>query len=164
MINALMMSYSRLPMVLAEDGYFPALLAIRSASTGAPVVSIILCSLAWAGSLLLGFDRLVELDVLIYGCALLLSFIALIRLRIKEPNLPRPFRVPGGLFGVSILGVGPMLLVGLEFYRGGFHEAAAEDRLVSGLLGAQIVLGPLVYLFSRWHQNRRVVTATSPVE
>jgi amino acid transporter len=149
MINALMMSYSRLPMVLAEDRYLPAPLALRNPRTGAPVISIVACSVAWAGSLLLGFDRLVELDVLIYGCALLLSFIALVRLRVKEPDLPRPFRVPGGILGVSVLGVGPMLLVGLGFFRGEFGEAATQDRWVSALLLMLFVLGPLVYAFSR---------------
>ena len=153
MINALMMSYSRLPMVLAEDGLLPAPLAIRDARTGAPVVSILVCSVAWAGSLLLGFDRLVELDVLIYGCALLFSFIALVRLRVKEPELPRPFRVPGGLFGASILGVGPMLLVALGFGRGHFHDAVAEDRLVAALLVALFASGPAIYGLQRWRYN-----------
>jgi amino acid transporter len=154
MINALMMSYSRLPMVLAEDGYLPPPLAVRSPRTGAPVVSIIVCSVAWAGSLLLGFDRLVELDVLIYGCALLLSFIALVRLRVMEPGLPRPFRVPGGMLGVSVLGVGPMFLVGLGFYRGQFHGAASEDRVVAVLLAILVACGPAVYAASRRRRRR----------
>jgi amino acid transporter len=160
MINALMMSYSRLPMVLAEDGLLPAPLAIRDARTGAPVVSILVCSVAWAGSLLLGFDRLVELDVLIYGCALLFSFIALVRLRVKEPELPRPFRVPGGLFGASILGVGPMLLVALGFWRGHFHEAAAEDKLVAALLVALFGAGPVIYGLRHW-RNKVAQRSTS---
>lgn len=148
MINALMMSYSRLPMVLAEDGYLPIALSRRNARTGAPTISIITCSLAWSASLLLGFDRLVELDVLIYGCALLLSFLALIILRVKEPLLLRPFRVPGGMFGVSVLGVGPMLLVGLGFYRGQFR-GPEEERWLMVLLGTLIALGPVVYFLRR---------------
>jgi len=149
-------------MVLAEDGYLPSLLSRCAPITGAPTVSIVVCGIAWAVSLLLGFDRLVELDVLIYGFALLLSFLALIRLRVKEPDLLRPFQVPGGIFGVSMLGLGPMLLVALGFYRGEFHSAAGDDYLVSALLGGLVVLGPLIY---GWTVRRsRAQAAASLVE
>jgi hypothetical protein len=33
---------------------------------------------------------------MIYGASLTLEFVALICLRIREPELKRPFRVPGG--------------------------------------------------------------------
>ena len=51
----------------------------------------------------MGFERLVTLDILIYGGSLGLEFVALVLLRIREPNLPRSFRVPGGLFGAVMV-------------------------------------------------------------
>jgi amino acid transporter len=55
------------------------------------------------------------LDLLLYGASLILEFLALIMLRIREPQLLRPFRVPGGMFGAIAVGIGPtaLLLVAL---------------------------------------------------
>jgi len=72
--------------------------------------------------LLLGFERLVTLDILLYGASLMLEFAALAVLRFREPELRRPFRVPGGLFGAIAIGIPPMLLLGFSVIRSE-HEA-----------------------------------------
>lgn len=46
MFNALVMSYSRIPMVLAQDGFLPKVFTKLHPKTGAPWVSICVCSLA----------------------------------------------------------------------------------------------------------------------
>ena len=51
------------------------------------------------------------LDILLYGASLVLEFLALIILRIREPQLPRPFRVPCGMVGAIALGIGPTALL-----------------------------------------------------
>ena len=60
----------------------------------------------------------VTLDLLLYGASLVLEFLALIVLRVREPNLARPFRVPGGLFGAIMIGVCPALLLGFSVAQG----------------------------------------------
>ena len=47
MFNALMMSYARLPMVLAEDGMLPGFVAKRN-RYNVPWVAVLLCASAWA--------------------------------------------------------------------------------------------------------------------
>jgi amino acid transporter len=143
MFNALVMSYSRLPAALAEDGYLPRALAKRHPVTGAPWVAILACSVAYAFCLTLGFSRLVELDVVIYGLSLVLEFVALVALRVKEPDLARPFRVPGGLFGATALGVGPVALVAIAFWRGRAERAGEISAL--SLAAVVIAAGPIVY-------------------
>jgi amino acid transporter len=112
MFNALVLSYSRVPMVLARDGYLPAVFARLSTRTGAPWVSIVVCASCWALALGLPLRRLFALDIVLYGLSLILEFVALVVLRIREPALARPFRAPGGLIGAALLGVGPTLLIG----------------------------------------------------
>ena len=90
MFNALCLSYSRLPAVLAEDGYLPRVFARRSPEDGAPWVAVLACALAWTLSLGLSFERLVSLDILLYGTSLVLEFVALVVLRVREPDLPAP--------------------------------------------------------------------------
>jgi amino acid transporter len=117
--NSLVMSYSRLPVAMAEDGHLPKIFA-RKLKDGAPWFAIIVLGLAWAASLGLPFDKLVMLDILLYGASLVLEFLALIVLRIREPKLLRPFRVPGGMFGAIAVGIGPtaLLLIALIKNRG----------------------------------------------
>ena len=117
MFNALVMSYSRLPLAMAQDGMLPGIFAKLQARSRAPWVAIIALATCWAMCLGLGFARLVTLDILLYGFSLLLEFIALAVLRFREPDLPRPFRVPGGLFGAIAIGIPPMLLLGFSIIR-----------------------------------------------
>ena len=105
MFNALVMSYSRLPLAMARDGMLPKVFGKRSTRTQAPWVAILVCATCWALCLGLGFKRLVTLDIMLYGASLMLEFVTLVVLRIREPELKREFRVPGGLAGVITCGI-----------------------------------------------------------
>ena len=142
MFNALMLSYTRLPMAMAEDGMLPSAFARRN-RRGVPWVSVLLCGLAWALALKLPFERLISIDLILYGTSLMLEFVALIVLRIREPEMKRPFRA-GNLPFACALSVGPAVLLGYAIY------AARGEKLmgsVSALLFAVVValLGPLLY-------------------
>ncbi len=147
MLNALILSYTRIPPALAQDGYLPAIFARRNARTGAPTVSIIVCAVAWGLALNLGFERLIELDLLLYGLSLILEFVALLVLRLREPGLPRPYRVPGGLAGAALLGVAPTTLFVLALIRNGNERVGPMSALAFGLV--LVAAGCLVYLASR---------------
>jgi amino acid transporter len=143
MMNALVLSYSRLPMVMAQDGYLPRIFARQLSSNGAPWVSILVLAVAWSAALGLGFERLVELDVILYGSALLLEFVAFVVLRVREPGLPRPFRVPGGLPVAVLLGVGPTVLLCLALAKER-HSVGGQLEPIALALGL-ILMGPLLY-------------------
>ena len=108
--NSLTLSYSRLPIAMAEDGLAPHFLA-RRLSNGMPWAALVACGLLWISALGLSFDRLVLLDVLLYGASLVLEFVALTLLRIREPDMPRPFRMPGGTVATVIAALGPVALL-----------------------------------------------------
>jgi amino acid transporter len=141
--NALTLSLTRLPYAMAEDGLLPKILAKRL-SNGVPWVSVLACSAGWALALGFTFERLISIDLVLYGGALLLEFLALVVLRVREPGLVRPFRVPGGLFAACAIGLGPAGLIGFALW-------AARGERVAGLpaLGFAAVVaaaGPLAYL------------------
>ncbi len=46
----------------------------------------------------------------LYAAALILEFAALIRLRVREPDMPRPYRIPLGLAGLVALSAPPVVL------------------------------------------------------
>jgi amino acid transporter len=147
MFNALMMSYTRVPYALAEEGLLPKVVARRT-EAGVPWVSVVLCSVAWALALGMSFERLISIDLVLYGGALMLEFVALVVLRVKEPGLVRPFKVPGGLWGAVAMGVGPTLLIGFALWAARGERVAGLPAL--GFAAIVAVAGPLVYLVARW--------------
>jgi amino acid transporter len=114
---------------------------------GVPWVSVVLCSVAWALALGLSFERLISIDLVLYGGALVLEFVALVVLRVKEPELVRPFRIPGGLRGAVAMGVGPTLLIGFALWAARGERVAGLPAL--GFAGIVAVAGPLVYVVAR---------------
>jgi amino acid transporter len=125
MFNPLMMSYSRVPFAMAEDGLMPKPF-LRRNPRGVPWVSVLFCALIWALALRFTFERLISIDLVLYGGSLMLEYVALVVLRVREPELVRPFRVPGGMRGAVAAGVGPALLITYAIY-------AARDESVLGL-------------------------------
>ena len=132
MFNALVMSYSRLPLAMAQDGTLPKVFAKTHAKTRAPWVAIVVLATGWGLCLGLGFERLVTLDIILYGASLMLEFVTLVVLRIREPELKREFRVPGGLVGAISVGVFPLLVLGLAVLHGGTETVLGMNGLVFG--------------------------------
>jgi amino acid transporter len=141
MFNALVMSYSRLPLAMAQDGMLPKVFGKLHPRSRAPWVTILICATGWAMCLGLGFERLIIIDILLYGVSLGLEFVALIVLRIREPELPRPFRVPGGMFGAVAVGIAPMLLLGFSVVRSQSEHVLGISAFAFGMLliGAGVV-------------------------
>jgi len=134
MFNALVMSYSRLPLAMAQDGMLPGVFAKVHPKTRAPWVAILVCAMGWALCLGLGFERLVTLDIMLYGASLLLEFITLVMLRLHEPQLARAFRVPGGLAGAILAGVFPMVLLTLALVHSEHEQMLGMNGLAFGAL------------------------------
>jgi amino acid transporter len=151
MFNPLMMSYTRLPIAMAEDGLLPKIF-LRVNQRAVPWVSVLFCASIWALALGLSFERLISIDLVLYGASLLLEFVALVVLRHREPNLARPFRVPGGMAGAIAVGVGPSLLIAYAMYVARNEQIAGISSLLfAALVGAA---GALVYAAtSFWHRR-----------
>jgi amino acid transporter len=143
MFNALVMSYSRLPLAMAQDGMLPAVFGKLHKKSRAPWVAIVALAIGWALSLGLGFTRLVTIDLMIYGTSLLLEFVALAVLRFREPDLPRPFRVPGGVFGAVAIGIPPALLLGFSVFRAEHEQIWNMSSFAFGMI--IIAAGFVVY-------------------
>jgi len=156
MFNALTMSYARLPMVLAEDGMLPAALAYKN-RRGVPWFAVLACAVAWALALRFSFERLISIDLILYGSSLILEFIALVVLRVREPGLERPFRA-GSLAVACVVGAVPTaLIVYADFASRHEHLAHMPALLLGALIAA---CGPLLYWLSRMTRRRAdVVTA-----
>lgn len=94
-INAVLMLATRILFAVARDGLFAASAAGVSA-TGTPTAAMLLTSLVSAGLVLSGtFAELVAITSVLLVLVYSAGFVALFVLRRSEPDLARPFRVPG---------------------------------------------------------------------
>lgn len=133
--NALTMSYARVPAAMAADGMLPRIFA-KHTKRGVPWVSLAACATAWAACSGVSFERLIELDILLYGLSLILEFAALLALRIREPALGRPFRIPGGLGVAVLLSAMPTAIIVWALY------AARDERIsFSGHSAPVLIMG-----------------------
>jgi len=159
---SLMLSFTRLPTVMAADGYLPQAFTRHLKKTGAPWVAIVACAVAWAACLPLGFFHLLILDVLLTGLSILLEFGALIGLRIREPNLPRPYRIPGGILATIAISAPPTALLALSVVRNQSEQVGTTNGLMIGV--GIILLGVLLYFASpgsrRKNENREAPDAS----
>jgi amino acid transporter len=158
MFNALMMSYTRLPLAMAQDGLLPRVLTRRN-ERGVPWVSVLICGLGWALALRLPFERLISIDLILYGSSLLLEFVALIVLRIREPQLARPFKA-GNLAFACALAVGPTALIGYALYASRGEKLTGSTSALVFACGVGL-LGPVLYWLTAAPLARRQV-ATAP--
>lgn len=134
---SLLLTNSRLPYVLALDRAMPAWLGRVHPRFGTPWVAVLVSSAVYAGFAAFSFKELIVLDVWLYSLSLLVELAAFVWLRVVEPDMPRPWRVPGGLAGATMAVVFPAL-----FMLGALATAGLRNTL-GGLLGA--LSGPLAW-------------------
>ncbi|HWA96564.1 MAG TPA: APC family permease [Terracidiphilus sp.] len=154
----LTLSYTRLPHALAEDGFLPSVLTKRL-QNGAPWVSVLACGTCWALALGFTFERLITIDLVLWGLSMILEFLALIILRRKEPNLYRPFRIPGPDWVPILLGVFPTALTIYALYVSRNETVAGLSAFDFSMLIA--VLGLPLYFVARLSRRRRLAQQTS---
>jgi amino acid transporter len=139
----------------------PKIFARTSDRTQAPWVAILACATCWALCLGLGFKRLVTLDIMLYGAALMLEFVTLVALRIREPQLKRQFRVPGGLTGAILAGVFPLALLSLALVESESQSVLGMNGLLFGVLIMTAGFG--VYAVTRKLRKRMTADATTEI-
>jgi len=112
---SVLLSVSRVPMVMAEDKLLPTKLNKKHKRFNTPYISIIVCSIVVSAMVHWDLEALFIIDVTIYGAGLALEYISLIKLRIKEPETYRPFKIPLGVKGVCIVIALPTIIYFIAF-------------------------------------------------
>jgi amino acid transporter len=101
--SAVLLSVSRVPQVMADDQLLPAWFCTLHPRFKTPYVSIVVSSAIVSVLVLFTFSDLVVMDIILYGAGLFLEFLALIILRVREPQRPRPFKIPLNTTGLIIM-------------------------------------------------------------
>jgi len=150
---AVLLSVSRVPKVMADDGLLPEWLNKQHSKFGTPYVSIIICSLVVSLMALWTFVDLLIIDVTVYGAGLFLEYISLIRLRLTEPDTPRPFKIPLNIVGLCLMALLPLIV----------YAVALSGALVStgkGIIPAvfavcALLTAEVVWWIIKWTKSQR---------
>jgi amino acid transporter len=134
----LLLTNSRLPYVLARDGFMPMRLAAIHPRFGTPWVAVVVSAALYAAFAVFSFKELIVLNVWLYSLSLLVELAAFVWLRVYEPALPRPWRVPGGMATAVVVGAIPAVLSLLAMATAGWLNTLA------GVVAA--LTGPVAYL------------------
>ena len=158
--SAVLLSVSRVPQVMADDDLLPSWLCRLHTRFGTPYISIIASSIVVSILVLFTFSDLIIMDIILYGAGLSLEFIALFALRIKEPDRPRPFRIPLGRIGLGLL-----LILPIGIYSIALTGAlvAQEKPLPVGLALALLFSAAPIWWLIRW-RNPHLTAIQEPLE
>jgi len=141
LFNATVLTSTRMPFTMAEDRYLPHALTRRHRRFGTPWVAIVVSGVIYG---LLAVHSLLQL-ITIYNwlrvATTIMTVLAAWQLRRKRPDMPRPFRIPGGQLGL-IGTVGAIIVMSAVALLG-------SDRY--GLRWGPVALasGPVIYLVLR---------------
>jgi len=109
-LNATVLTTTRMPAAMAEDGYLPALLNQKHARYGTPWIAILASSVVYA---LLAFQTLGQL-ISVYAwlriATTVLTVLSGWRMRKTHPHLARPFRIPWGRAGLLYVVAAPVVM------------------------------------------------------
>jgi amino acid transporter len=130
---SLLLTNSRLPYVLARHGGLPAALGAVHPRFGTPWRAIVLSAALYAAFAVFSFKELIVLNIWLYSLSLVVELAAFLRLRVAEPGMLRPWRVPGGLIGAIAVTLVPSLIAALAMATAGWFNTAAG--VVAALTG-----------------------------
>ena len=135
-------SGARPPFQISRDRLLFRFMGRTSARYGTPWVAILIMGLVNCVLIARSFTALIVMDIFLLMFAYILVFISSIVLRIKEPDTPRPFRVPLPTWALAIWVAIPIAIAVFALFTNG------SDYLVSGLIG--VLSGPIAYLVFKY--------------
>ena len=136
--NSYLASASRGYYVLAEDKLSPPVLSKLNERFKTPHVAIISMGVINLVLSQFGFATLVVINVLLFMFSYLAWFLAAVALRMKEPNMERPFKIPFGTKGMVAMVVAPVIICITALFTNGLVY------LIGGCIG--LLSGPIAYV------------------
>jgi len=144
LLNVTLLSSSRLPFAMAEDRFLPEFLAHVHSRYGTPHLSLGLQAVVLTFLAAIGFAQLVIVYSWLQMAVYILIFINLWKMRASHPDVPRPFRAPGGRPGLA-LAVFPPMALALTAMAGTIIKDGTIDWTQTAIGAAALASGPLFY-------------------
>jgi amino acid transporter len=141
LLNSTVLTTTRMPFAMAEDGYLPSALTRRHPRYGTPWLAIVLSAVIYALLAWQSLGQLISVYIWLRSATTVLTVLSAWKLRRTRPEMPRAFLIPGGRAGLFYVVAAPVVMA--------LVALLGSDRF--GLIGGVIamILGPVVYLLLR---------------
>ena len=149
---AIIYAYSRMLFALSRAGYLPRWLSVTGARK-TPYLALIVPGLVGFGLAAITEDGALLINIAVFGATVsyVLMMLSHIVLRVREPNLARPYRTPGGIVTTSVALVLALAAVVATFF---------VDEKAAAITGA-VFLAAIAYF---WFYSRHRLVASAPEE
>jgi amino acid transporter len=141
LLNSTVLSSTRMPFAMAQDGYLTPTLTDIHPRFGTPWIAIIMsaaiyCVLAWHS-----LTQLISVYIWLRIATSLLTVLSGYRLRQTRPEMPRTFRIPWGSKGLAYAIWAPVLMSGIALL--------GSDKFGLRWGPVALLVGPIAYLIFR---------------
>jgi amino acid transporter len=152
-LNSTVLTTTRMPSAMAEDGYLSPFLARLHPRFGTPWIAILVsaaiyCALAWHSVL-----QLISLYIWLRIATSVLTVLSAWQLRRTRPELQRAFRIPWGKKGLAYAVIAPLLMSGIAMI--------ASDSFALKWGPVALVLGPVAYLLLRRKKTDQLIQSST---
>ena len=137
LLNATVLTSTRMPSSMAEDGFLPGVFAAKHQKFGTPWIAILISSAIYA---LLAFHTLAQLLTVYVWLRILVTVLTVLaawRMRKKRPEMKRPFQIPWGKAGLAYVVVAPIVM--------GVVALVGSDKFALKWGPVPVALGALAY-------------------
>jgi amino acid transporter len=152
LLNATVLTSTRMPSTMAEDGYLPAAFAARHPRYGTPWIAIIASSVIYALLAQKTMAQLLTVYIWLRIAVTVMTVLSSWRLRKTQPDLTRPFRIPWGRAGLLYVVIAPLAMSVVAL--------VGSDPFARRWGPVPVLLGPVMYFVFRKLQAEK--NAASP--
>jgi amino acid transporter len=141
LLNSTVLTTTRMPFAMAEDGYLPQALTRKHLRYGTPWIAIIASALIYSLLARHSLTQLISVYIWLRSSTTVLTVLSAWKLRRSRPEMPRAYRIPGGNLGLIYVVAAPVVMAGLALL--------GSDRYGTSGGVIAMALGPVVYLLLR---------------
>jgi amino acid transporter len=137
LLNSTVLTTTRMPFAMAEDGYLPAALTRKHSRYGTPWLAIVISAVIYGVLAQQKLTQLISIYIWLRSATTVLTVLSAWKLRRTRPEMPRGFLIPGGRLGLFYVVAAPVVMAMVALL--------GSDRfaLIGGAVA--IALGPVVY-------------------
>jgi amino acid transporter len=140
-LNSTVLSSTRMPFAMAEDGYLSPFLTRLHPKFGTPWMAILISAAIYTVFAWNTLTQLISVYIWLRIATSVLTVLSAWQLRRKRPDLERAFRIPWGSKGLAYAVIAPLIMSGVALI--------ASDKFGLRYGPLVLLLGPVAYFFFR---------------
>jgi len=137
LLNSTVLTTTRMPFAMAEDGYLPQALTRKHSHYGTPWLAIVVSAAIYALLAWQSLAELISVYIWLRSATTVLTVLSGWKLRRTHPELKRSFTVPGGRMGLLYVVAAPVVMAIVALVGG--------DKFATIGGTVAILVGPVVY-------------------